>query len=616
MKKKFLDGIENSSDIKKIDKENLDALCAEIREIIIKTVSKNGGHLASNLGVVELTVAIHRVLDLPGDSIVFDVGHQCYAHKILSGRAGKFSTLRKKNGVSGFPKPSESNLDAFIAGHACSSVSAALGIAEANSLSKNNATVVAVVGDGAMAGGMIYEALNNAGKSGKGLIVILNDNEMSIGKSVGAIARYLAGIRSSRGYFSFKSLVSRTIEKAPIIGKPTVKAIQTSKSALKNALYHTTFFEDFGIDYYGPVDGHDIETMCDVLLEAKLQKKPCVVHVYTKKGKGYAFAEENPGAYHGVSAFNVKIGSEENNGDDTFSGVFGRKINELGQKSRRVCAVTAAMKYGTGLQIFAANHRSRFFDVGIAEPHAVTFCAGLASKKMRPVFAVYSTFLQRSYDQILHDAAIPNLHVVLAIDRAGIVGEDGETHQGLFDVPMLLSVPNVQIFSPSTYKELENNLERAVMHMNGVCAVRYPRGAESPYLKDYVQSPADYDYIPGSDGSPLLITYGRLFAEAYQAQKELDGKISVLKINRLTMDLTEIAAICKRHTEVCFYEECVRTGSLSQKLCTYLMEGQAAVKYSAVTVPDEFVKQMTTSEAFSLFSFDKDSIIQRFKGGI
>ena len=464
----------------------LKALCMELRSRIFRTGMKNGGHLSSNLGTVELSVALHYVFDVKnGDKIIWDVGHQADAHKLLTGRADRFDTLRQKGGISGFPRPSESGADAFISGHSSTSVSAAYGISAAMRLKGEDGCVAAVIGDGAFTGGMAYEALNNAGKTASNLTLILNDNAMSISKSTGALARYLAHIRSTKKYYRAKERVKSVLSSVPLVGKPLERSIGAVKVLLKEALYDSSnLFENMGFTYIGPVYGHNIEDLIEVLSIAKQMKRPCVVHVFTKKGKGYAPAEENPGEYHAVAPGGVV---EEFQYDDwqsavenpsTFSEAFGRELERLGKSDGRICAVTAAMKYAVGLNYFKNSCAGRFFDTGIAEQHSITFAAGLAAEGMLPVFAVYSTFLQRGFDQILHDCAIENTHITLCIDRAGFVGADGETHQGIFDVPMLRAIPNTVIYAPATFEELRLCLSKAIYDTTGIACVRYPKGGE------------------------------------------------------------------------------------------------------------------------------------------
>lgn len=471
-----LEGLQLPQDLKKLTLSQCNTLCKEIRNILISTVSKTGGHLASNLGAVELTMALHRNFNSPEDKIVWDVGHQAYTHKILTGRLSSFSTLRQENGISGFPKPSESEHDTFISGHSTTSVSVACGIAEAMKLQGKDNYAVAVIGDGAMSGGMFYEAMNNCGRDRqRNLIVVLNDNNMSISKSVGALSKYLTSLRNTEKYLHTKRAVERGLEMIPIVGKSVTKGIKNVKDSVKsNILEQSTMFEDMGFIYLGPVNGHNLSELEEVFHMAKSYHQPVFIHVKTVKGKGYSPAEANPGEYHGISKFDIATGNPEVSAADSYSTVFGKELVKLADKDDKLCAITAAMKYGTGLQFFHFKYPNRFFDVGIAEQHAVTFAGGLASMGMTPVFAVYSTFLQRSYDQLVHDVAIGGLHVVLGVDRAGIVGEDGETHQGLLDVPMLSSIPNTVIYSPSCYMEMKMCMRKAIYEEKGLAAVRYP----------------------------------------------------------------------------------------------------------------------------------------------
>ncbi len=466
-------------DLKTLSIPQCEALTEEIRSILIDTVSKNGGHLASNLGTVELTLAIHRVFNSPKDKLIWDVGHQAYTHKLLTGRLKLFSSLRQENGISGFPKPSESKHDAFISGHSSNSISAACGIARGMKLQGKDDYAVAIIGDGAFTGGLAYEGLNNAGKSEDNIIIILNHNDMSISKNVGAFAKYLTSIRAKPGYLDTKNAVESVLDKTPVVGKPLKQVIKASKSVLKGVLYHSTMFEDFGFVYLGPVDGHDIAEIEKTLKMAKRLKRPVFVHVNTIKGKGFEPAEKNPGAFHGISKFEMQTGNPEIISDDSYSAVFGKELTRLAGYDNRICGITAAMKYGTGLQYFSAEHKERFFDVGIAEQHAITFASGLARTGLIPVVAVYSSFLQRAYDQVLHDTAIDDTHIVIGIDRAGLVGEDGETHQGLFDVAFLTTIPNVTLFSPSCYEEVQLCLPEALFSIKGIVGIRYPKGIKA-----------------------------------------------------------------------------------------------------------------------------------------
>ncbi len=555
-------------DLKKFSYDECRILCKEIRDTLIKTVSQNGGHLSSNLGTVELSLALHRVFSSPKDKIVWDVGHQSYTHKILTGRLKNFKTLRKENGLSGFCKPSESDHDAFVSGHSSNSVSAALGIATAMKLNGDNHHTIAVIGDGAATGGLSFEGFNNAGKSNTNLIVVLNYNEMSISKNVGAIAKYLSNFRTKESYKRTKTIVERALDSIPVIGQPIKKTLKFSKDTIKNSIFRTTLFEDLGFEFVGPVDGHNLKELENALKKAKDIKRPVVVQVNTLKGKGYAPAEDNPGEYHGIGSFELKTGNPDVSKCDSFSTVFGCELSRLADGDNNICAITAAMKYGTGLDKFAKSHKDRFFDVGIAEGHALTFAGGLASMGKIPVFAVYSTFLQRGYDQIIHDLAISNAHIVIGVDRAGVVGEDGVTHQGIFDVSFLSTIPNVTIYSPSNYEELKACLSKGIYKDKGIVAVRYPRGNEKDCIlkKDYIST--DYElYENGSNA--LVITYGRLFNEvsyAFDKLKNVGKNIDVLKLINLSSVDKEMIKEIKSYKKVYFFEEGYYNGSVSQRL--------------------------------------------------
>ncbi|MBQ8297207.1 MAG: 1-deoxy-D-xylulose-5-phosphate synthase, partial [Ruminococcus sp.] len=569
-------------------------LCSEIRNMLISTVSKTGGHLASNLGVVELTMAIHRNFDSPNDKIVWDVGHQAYTHKILTGRADRFSTLRQENGISGFPKPDESEHDTYISGHSSTSVSVACGIAEAMKLQGKDNYAVAVIGDGAITGGMFYEAMNNGGKDrNKNLIVILNDNDMSISKSVGALSRYLTSLRNTEKYMNTKRAVEKTLANIPVVGMPVAKSIKTAKNSVKyKLLEQSTMFEDMGFVYLGPVNGHNLSELEEVMHVAKRYDRPVFIHVKTVKGKGYMPAEKNPGEYHGISRFDIVTGNPEVSADECFSTVFGKELSALAEKDSRICAITAAMKYGTGLQFFGSQFPERFYDVGIAEQHAVTFAGGLASMGQIPVFAVYSSFLQRSYDQLVHDVAIGKLHVVLGVDRAGIVGEDGETHQGLLDVPMLTSIPNTVIYSPSCYEELRMCLKRAVYEDKCIAAVRYPRGADtSSFDKELLNT--EYTFTHSESRKLLIVSYGRIYSDVYSAGGILsaDGiDCGLLKLTKIYPISEEIFAEAAEYEQIIFFEESMGAGSISEKFGERLARMSYQGSYSSVAAND-FVKQ-------------------------
>ena len=593
----LLDRLKLPQDLKKLSFRQLEALCAEIRSVLIHTVSKTGGHLSSNLGVVELTVALHKTFDAPKDQIVWDVGHQSYTHKILTGRKNKMNTLRQKGGLSGFPKPAESIYDAFIAGHSSTSISVAAGLARAKSLKAEPGFTIAVIGDGAFTGGMAYEALNNAGHYKDRIIVVLNDNEMSISKNVGAFARYLAQIRSKPEYYSTRDKIRKWISAVPLVGKPMAKLVSDSKSYLKEMLYHSNLFEDFGFEYVGPVDGHDLESLCDAFERAKASDGPVLVHVDTIKGKGYSFAEKQPDAYHGVPQFNAKLGSCENRPQD-FSAVFGSWIAEAAEKDAKICAITAAMKDGTGLEEFAARYPERFYDVGIAESHAVTFSAGLAHGGLHPVFAVYSTFLQRAYDQVMQDMAIANEHVLLAVDRAGIVGEDGETHQGIFDISFLSSIPGITILSPATYPELRACLDRAMYRCTGPVAVRYPKGREKAFPAGLH---GNEKFQLSKDVDTLLISYGRLAVSCCQAAELLRQKgvdVGVLKLTQLLPYCEELLPMFLKKKSIFFVEEAIEQGSISQLTGNLLLQNGYQGKFFVRAVPNRFLAQASVDEIF------------------
>ena len=530
----ILETIHSPADVKALDKSQLPQLCQELREFLIESVSRTGGHLASNLGAVELTVAIHRVFDTASDRLVFDVGHQCYVHKALTGRQELFSTLRQLDGLSGFPKPYESGHDAFIAGHASNSVSVALGMARGRTLQKKDYSVLALIGDGALTGGLAYEGLNNAGASGEPLIVILNDNGMSINPNVGAMPTHLSRLRSKPAYYHFKKWYRGLFGKRPM-ENGLYRFSHRVKTALKKALWPgSTLFEDMGFTYLGPIDGHDLPRLCDMLQWAKEQDGPVLVHVHTVKGKGYSFAEQNPGKFHGISPFDPETGLVKKSGGESFSSVFGKALTDCAARDPRVCAITAAMADGTGLSDFAKEFPERFFDVAIAEGHGVSMAAGLASQGMIPVFAVYSTFLQRGYDQLIHDVALERLHVVFGVDRAGLVGPDGETHHGCFDPLFLCTIPSFTVLCPSNFAELRSMLKRAVFELDGPVAVRYPRGGEGAFREDLSAEPVAR-LRQGSDVT--LLGYGVLVNNLLEAADLLAAKgiqAEVLKLNQIS----------------------------------------------------------------------------------
>mgnify|MGYP002647491302 FL=1 len=607
-----LDALDLPYDLKKLDIDQCKQLCGEIRDILVETVSKNGGHLASNLGVVELTMAIHRAFNSPEDKIVWDVGHQSYTHKLLTGRLERFHTIRKEGGISGFTKPTESVHDAFISGHSSTSISAAYGIAKAMKLDGRDNYVVAVTGDGALTGGMVYEGLNNAGKSDANLIVIVNHNDMSISKNVGALAKYLLSIRNKQSYVRTKQAVEKALKNTPIVGKPIAKILKTSKDTVKSTVYrntNTTIFEDLGFIYLGPVDGHDIQALDEVLITAKTYHKPVVVHVNTVKGKGYAPAEKNPGEFHGISKFDIMTGNPEISSEDCYSTIFGRELLRLAREDERICAVTAAMKYGTGLQYFSSALKDRFFDVGIAEQHAVTFCAGLASMGKLPVFAVYSSFLQRAVDQMIHDSAIVGNHIVIGIDRAGIVGEDGETHQGIFDVSIITAIPGAVIFSPSCYEELKLCLSEALYREVGLVCLRYPRGNDCTSF-DKTDLNVSYTLSSKRNSSVLLVTYGRIYDELYKAFILLNSEgisCDILKLTKIFPLEKNMIISVREYEKIIFFEEGIISGGIGEHFSKELLEYGFKGEYHVKGI-SKFIKQSSVKSALDKLGFDCDSM--------
>ncbi len=586
--------------IKELSLNEKEQLCSEIRAYIIKTVYKNGGHLASSLGTVELCVALHSVFSTPEDKIIFDVGHQAYAHKIITGRYNEFSKLRSENGISGFPRPDESPHDAFIAGHASTSISAALGIAKAMEMKGDNHFVVSVIGDGALTGGEAYEGLNNAGKIKGNFIVILNDNEMSISKNQGAVAAYLAQMCSSTKYFETKNKVKAALSKTAV-GRELAKSVSGTKELVKFAIFQSNIFENLGYKYLGPINGNNLSDIIDLLNVAKQLEEPCIIHIKTKKGKGYKPAEENSGEYHGVSKLQTALSGEKK---DSYSEVMGKYLLELAKNDEKICGITAAMKYATGLHFLSKAYKSRVFDVGIAEEHAVTFAGGLASQGMLPVVCIYSTFLQRCYDQILHDLAIEKEHVVLAVDRAGLVGEDGETHQGLFDVSMLSSIPNMEIYSPSNDAELKTSMYKALYVCRGVAAVRYPKGNAV-----HVKEQAGYDVRHfTNNGKVLAITYGRISNFAYEAAKT--AAIDVLQLVKIYPIVEKAVEIAENYDKIIFFEEGIKSGGIAEKFSSELMKKGWHGKYVIKAIDNVFVSYNETEKQLAQFQLDIKGIIE------
>lgn len=566
----LLDRIHQPSDLKKLSDPQVKQLCDEIRRFLLENVAKTGGHLASNLGMVELTVALHRVIESPRDKIVFDVGHQCYTHKLLTGRKDGFAALRQLDGISGFPNPRESEHDAFVAGHGNTALSLAVGMARAKKLRNEPGTVIAVIGDGAFTGGMVYEGMNNVDRLNN-LVVILNDNKMSISKNVGAMARYLTHLRSNPKYSRAKENVQSVLDSVPVVGKPLRKSIQVGKSALRQVLYHSTMFEDMGFQYVGPVDGHEVLELEELFCNLRERTRPLFVHVVTVKGKGYNPAEKNPGEFHGVSSFDpMEIPDPEVAPKESFSTVFGKTLDAIGDANPNVCAITAAMKYGTGLQFFHRSHPERFFDVGMAEQHAVTFAAGLASQGVLPVVAIYSTFLQRSYDQLIHDVNLLKEDVVFAIDRAGLVPADGETHQGIYD-PAFLSQIGIPLYSPSNYAELKYWLHCLTSpEWKGPRAIRYPRGGESARLSRYGCSKREYDKISTApNAQAVLVSYADEVEDALEAAELLQEQgvpCDVYKLVKLYPFTEGLLQELSRYSVVLLAEECILRGGIGEHL--------------------------------------------------
>ena len=604
----LLESIHSPADVRALPAGQLPQFCQELREFLVQSVSETGGHLASNLGTVELTVAIHRVFDTERDRLVFDVGHQCYIHKMLTGRWERFSTLRQLDGLSGFPKPRESVHDAFIAGHASNSVSVALGMARARTLRKEDYSVLALIGDGALTGGLAYEGLNNAGASGEPLIVILNDNGMSINPNVGAIPSHLARLRSKPVYYHFKKWYRSLFGSRPM-GNPLYRFNHRVKTSLKKTLWPgSTLFEDMGFTYLGPIDGHDLPRLCDVLGWARELNRPVVVHVNTVKGKGVPFAERNPDMYHGVGPFDPAAGLLKKTGEESFSSVFGRAMTDFAREDGRVCAVTAAMADGTGLSGFAKTFPNRFFDVGIAEGHGVSMAAGMAAQGLLPVFAVYSTFLQRSYDMLIHDVALEGLHVVLGVDRAGLVGADGETHHGCFDALFLSELPGFTVLCPSNFSELRQMLRRALFTLDGPAAVRYPRGGEGAFRDDTSDRPL---VRLRAGGDVTLLSYGILINEVLAAAELLEREgiqAEVWKLNQIA-PLDQVAGCFEKTDILLVLEDCFGAGCVGQRVAAILAkEGKAPRKLILKNLGGTFAPEGSVPQLEARFGLDAAAV--------
>ena len=605
----ILEQISSTEDVKKLDRAQLPLLCGELRQFLVESVSRTGGHLASNLGAVELTVAIHRVFDTARDRLVFDVGHQCYVHKALTGRRELFSTLRQFGGLGGFPRPDESVHDAFVAGHASNSVSVALGMARARTLLGEDYAVAALIGDGALTGGLAYEGLNDAGDSREPLVVILNDNGMSIDPNVGGISAHLSRLRLRPGYFAFKRGYRTLLKKLPG-GMALYRFNHRIKTAVKKSIYPCSLFEDMGFTYLGPVDGHNVEQLCSTLSWAKEMGCPVLVHVRTIKGKGYIPAECKPELCHGVAPFDPTVGIPESHGED-FSARFGRDMLTLAAENPRICAVTAAMGEGTGLSAFAHAYPHRFFDVGIAEGHAVTMAAGMAKQGMIPVFAVYSTFLQRSFDMLIHDVAIQKLHVVLAVDRAGLVGADGPTHHGCQDVAYLGQIPGMTVLCPGSFAQLDDMLRSAV-DMDGPVAVRYPRGREGRPLSPWDGRSAA---ILREGRDITLVSYGVMINELLDAAELLESQgISpeVIQYYRIApLDVQPLMDSVARTGKLLVLEDCVENGSVGQRLVSALAQAGALPKVVLLkNLKDHFVGQGTVAQLRRAEEIDAEAVAE------
>ncbi len=610
-----LEKINQVNDIKQILPEEYETLAAEIREFLIEKISRTGGHLASNLGVVELTMALHLSFDFPKDKIIWDVGHQAYTHKLLTGRKAGFDGLRKYGGMSGFPKRKESDCDCFDTGHSSTSISAGIGLVAARDLIGTDEHIISVIGDGALTGGMAYEALNNASQLKKNFIIVLNDNHMSIAENVGGMSEYLNGLRTNEVYTSFKSGVEQSLNRIPG-GVYLANQLKKTKSGIKQLLIPGMLFEDMGITYLGPVDGHDIAKLLDVFRKARRVKGAVLVHVLTKKGKGYAPAERHPARFHGAEPFDIETGLPKNKRKKAnYQDVFSTCMVKLGQRNERVVAITAAMPDGTGLKRFKNMYPDRFFDVGIAEGHAVTFAAGLAAGGVKPIFAVYSSFLQRAYDQILHDVCIQNLPVVFAVDRAGLVGSDGETHQGIFDLSYLSSIPNMHVMAPKNKWELSDMLKFAV-EFEGPVALRYPRGEAYDGLKEF-RSPVVYgkSEILYEEEDIAVLAVGSMVKTAEQVRRRLKeiGYSCTLVNARFVkpVDTDMISELSREHRLLVTMEENVQSGGFGEKVLDWTVRQRLPVQILNISIPDEYVEHGNVDILYEEVGIDAESAVKR-----
>lgn len=612
----MLERIQKENDIKNLNEEEISRLADEIREFLVEKISKTGGHLASNLGVVELTIAMHLVFDLPRDKMIWDVGHQSYTHKLLTGRKEGFDILRQYGGMSGFPKRKESVCDAFDTGHSSTSISAGLGYVRARDLKGEDYNVISVIGDGSLTGGMAYEALNNAAQLESNFIIVLNDNHMSISENVGGMSKYLARIRTADLYTGLKKGVTSTLERIPFVGNPLIDKIRKTKSSIKQLVVPGMFFEDMGITYLGPVRGHDIGMLCKAFREAKKIKGPVLLHVLTKKGKGYTPAEAEPGKFHGISPFDIETGEvASKSSKDSYTDVFGKVLCDEAMKDGRIAAVTAAMEDGTGLSRFHGMFPERFFDVGIAEEHAVTFAAGLAAGGIKPVVAVYSSFLQRAYDQIIHDVSLQNLPVVFAVDRAGLVGSDGETHQGIFDLSFLGSIPNMTVLSPKHKWELADMLRFAIS-WEGPVAVRYPRGTAYDGFREF-RSPIIYgkSEMIYEENDIALISMGHMFETAAAARLALKERgLSCTLVNgRFVKPVDEemILRLAKNHRLIAVMEENVKAGGYGMRVLECAARHDLKVKVLLLCLPDNYVEHGNVDLLRKETGLDLESVVEK-----
>ena len=611
----YLDRINEANDIKKIEPEAYDALASEIRSFIIESVSEHGGHLASNLGVVELTMALHLCMDFPNDKLIWDVGHQAYTHKLLTGRKEDFSGLRTFGGMSGFPKHKESPCDAFDTGHSSTSISAALGYARARDLKGEDRTVVAVIGDGSLTGGMAYEALNNVSHLKSNMIIVLNDNKMSISENVGGLSKHLTALRTRESYMDFKMDVEKKLKQIPHVGDSVARSVKKSKDSIRQLFVKGGFFEDFGIKYIGPIDGHDIKEMVRVLNALKRLNEPVVMHVVTQKGRGYVPAEKNPSAFHGVGSFDIATGESLASKSLTYTSVFSKTICRLGKAHPNVVTICAAMPDGTGLTAFKKHFPDRFFDVGIAEQHAVTFAAGLAAGGMHPFVAVYSSFLQRAYDQIIHDVCIQNLPVVFCVDRAGLVGADGETHQGIFDLSYLSMIPNMTVCAPKNKYELYDMLYFAYQY-HGPIAIRYPRGSAYEGFKN-MRPPIEYgkSELMFEGEKIALVAVGSMVQTAVQVrEKLLDKGINATVVNArfvCPLDTECLDRLSRDHQWIVTMEENVLKGGFGEACGDYLLAKHEDVRLIHVGVPDVYVEHGGVDQLKKTLHMDADSIVER-----